>query len=77
MIQKITKIICDNCKMGISDWLVDLTYKEIAEICKEENIAIVRYIAGRRQPYIFCNEECFEKWAEEHGYDPILNKYRK
>ena len=77
MIQKITKIICDNCKMGIYDWPVDLTYKEIVEVCKEKNIAIVRYIAGRRQPYIFCNEECLEKWAKEHGYNPLLNKYRK
>ena len=69
MIQKITKIICDNCKMGIYDWPVDLTYKEIAEVCKEKSIAIVRYIAGRRQPLIFCNEKCCNEWKEKNGYE--------
>ena len=69
MIQKITKIICDNCKMGIYDWPVDLTYKEIAEVCKEKNIAIVWYIVGRRQPLIFCNGECCYKCKEENGYE--------
>ena len=55
--------------MGIYDWPVDLTYKEIVEICKEKSIAIVKYIAGRRQPLIFCNEECFEKWKERNNLE--------
>lgn len=55
--------------MGIYDWPVDLTYKEIVEICKEKNIAIVRYIVGRRQPLIFCNEKCYNEWKEKNSYE--------
>ena len=69
MIQKTTKIICDNCGRGIYDWPENLSYREVAETCKEKNIAVVRYKVGSRIPLTFCDEKCCEEWAERNGYD--------
>ena len=66
MIQKTTKIICDNCGHGIYDFVEDLTYREIASRCKEENIAIIRYKPGRRAPLTFCDEKCLEEYEEKY-----------
>ena len=49
MIQKTTKIICDNCGQSIYDIPEDLTYRQVAEICKKKNIAVVRYKVGWRK----------------------------
>lgn len=66
MIQKTTKIICDNCGQGIYDFVEDLTYKEIANRCKEQKIAVIRYKVGSRIPLIFCDEKCLEEYEEKY-----------
>lgn len=66
MIQKTTKIICDNCGQGIYDFVEDLTYKEIANRCKEQKIAIIRYKVGRRIPLTFCDEKCLKEYEEKY-----------
>lgn len=68
MIQKVTKILCDNCRCGIYDWPENLSCKEVANICKEKDIAVVRYVVGKRTPLTFCDEKCLEEWAKKHGY---------
>ena len=65
MIQKTTKIICDNCGQGIHDISEDLTYRQIAEICKEKNIATIRYKVGSRVPLSFCNEKCCKDYEDK------------
>ena len=69
MIQKTTKIICDNCGKGIYDWPKNMSYREVAYACKKKNIAVVRYLPGRRNPYIFCNEKCLKEYADKNGYE--------
>lgn len=69
MIQKTTKIICDNCGRGIYDWPENLSYREVTDICKEKGIAIIRYKPSKRAPLTFCDEKCCEEWAERNGYD--------
>ena len=66
MIQKTTKIICDNCGQGIYDFVEDLTYKEIANRCKEQKIAVIRYKVGSRIPLTFCDEKCLEEYEEKY-----------
>lgn len=72
MIQKTTKIICDNCGKGIYDWPENLSYREIVDTCKEKDIAIVRYIIGKITPLIFCDEECLKEWEKEN----IVKKHK-
>ena len=72
MIQKTTKIICDNCGQGIYDFVEDLTYREIANRCKEQDIAIIRYKVGSRIPLTFCDEKCFKEYEEKY-----LKEYEK
>ena len=68
MIKKITEAICDNCGTGIYHISENLSYREFAKILKETNFAIVRYLPGRRNPYIFCNEKCLQEW-ETNNFD--------
>ena len=77
MIRKWYEVTCDyeECKAAIGHYIAD-TIKEAVEQAKRDG-ALVRYVVGRRQPHVFCNEECLEKWAKEHGYDPALNKCKK
>ena len=65
MIQKTTKIICDNCGQGIYDWPENLSYREVANTCKEKGLAIIRYKSGRRAPLTFCDEKCLKEYEEE------------
>lgn len=65
MIKKTTEAICDNCGCGIYHVPEDLSYREFVGILKERNIAIIRYLTGRRNPYIFCDEKCYEEWKEK------------
>ena len=65
MIQKTTEAICDNCGTGIYYIPENLSYREFAGILKERNIAIVRFLPGRRNPYIFCNEKCLQEWENK------------
>ena len=67
MIQKTTKLICDNCGKGIYDFVEDLTYKEIANRCKEQKIAVIRYKVGSRIPLTFCDEKCLEEPMKRLG----------
>lgn len=67
MIQKITKIICDNCGQGIYDFLKNMSYREVAYACKKKNIAFVMYKVGKKMPYTFCDEKCYEEWEERKG----------
>lgn len=66
MIQKTTKIICDNCGQGIYDFVEDLTYKEIANRCKEQKVAVIKYKVGSRIPLTFCDEKCLEEYEEKY-----------
>ena len=68
MIKKTTEAICDNCKTGIYHVPENLSYKEFTQILKERNIAIIRYLPGRRNPYIFCDEKCYQDWTERNNY---------
>ena len=63
---KTTKIICDNCEQGMYDFVEDLTYKEIANKYKEQNISIIRYKVGSRIPLTFCDEKCFKEYEEKY-----------
>ena len=76
MIQKTTKIICDNCGHGIYDWPEDLSYREVANACKEKGIAIIRYKPGRRAPLTFCDEKCLKEYEEEY-WKELKAKYGK
>jgi hypothetical protein len=74
MIKKTTEAVCDNCGTGIYHVPENLSYKEFIKILTERNIAVVRYIAGRRNPYIFCNEKCFEEFKQH--YDEKRNRLK-
>jgi hypothetical protein len=69
MIKKTTEAICDNCGTGIYHIPENLSYREFAKILKERNIALVRYLPGRRNPFIFCNEKCLKEYADKNGYE--------
>ena len=80
MIQKTTKIICDNCGQGIYDFVEDLTYKEIANRCKEQKIAVIRYKVGSRIPLTFCDEKCLKEYEEKYlkeWKDKNAKRYQK
>ena len=64
-IRKWTEVTCDyeECGAAIGHYPSD-TMKEVVELAKKDG-AIVKYIVGRRQPLIFCNEECYKKWKGE------------
>ena len=62
MIKKIIEAICDNCGTGIYHVPENLSYTQFIKILKERNLAIVKYLHGRKNPYIFCDEKCYEKW---------------
>lgn len=69
MIQKTAEAVCDNCETKIYHIPENLSYREFAKILKERNIALVRYLPGRRNPYIFCNEKCLKEYADKNGYE--------
>lgn len=61
MIQKTTKIICDNCGKGIYD-VIGNPPREYTTFAKEHNW-IVKYTNGGRKD--FCNEKCLQEWKEK------------
>lgn len=69
MIRKWIEVTCDfqECGASIGHYPSD-TIKSAVEFAKEDG-AIVRYAVGRRQPYVFCNEECYESWLKENTKD--------
>ena len=66
MIQKWYEVTCDYSECGcvIRHYMGD-TIKDVVEQVKNDG-AIVKYCKGRRQPYIFCNEECYNNWVREN-----------
>ena len=58
MIQKITKIICDNCGAGIYD-VIGNPPREYTTFAKQHNW-VVKYTNGGRKD--FCDEECYKEW---------------
>ena len=58
MIQKITKIICDNCGAGIYD-VIGNPPREYTTFAKQHNW-IVKYTNGGRKD--FCDEKCYKEW---------------
>ena len=78
MIRKWYEVTCDyeECGCAIGHYRAD-TMRDVVEQAKMYDHPVIKYIAGKRQPYIFCNEECFERWAKSHRYDPVLNKCRE
>ena len=61
MIQKITKIICDNCGTGIYD-VIGNPPREYTAFAKNHNW-IVKYTNGGRKD--FCDESCYEEWRKK------------
>ena len=62
MIQKTTKIICDNCGHGIYD-CGDVPIRECIRRIKDKKIAYVVYTNGGRRE--FCDEKCYEEWRND------------
>lgn len=58
MIQKTTKIICDNCGTGIYD-VIGNPPREYTTFAKEHNW-VVKYTNGGRKD--FCDEQCYQEW---------------
>ena len=66
MIQKTTKIICDNCGQSIYDY-GDIPVSKCLRHLKESNLAeVVYYLNGK--VYEFCDEKCYEEWRKNNGY---------
>ena len=63
MIQKITKIICDNCGQGITD-IIGSYHLPIKDIAKNYNF-IHTYIGDIA--YQFCDEKCYKEWESTHA----------
>lgn len=61
MIQKITKIICDNCGAGIYDVLGNPP-REYTRFAKDHGW-VVKYTNGGRKD--FCDEKCYEEWKNK------------
>ena len=61
MIQKITKIICDNCHQGIYD-VIGNPPKRYEEFAKFHHWIVKRTDEGRKD---FCNEKCYKEWKEK------------
>lgn len=68
MIRKTTEAVCDNCDLSIYTVHEDTSYKEMTEKYLK-NLAVIRYLPGRRNPYIFCDEKCLKEWADKNGYE--------
>ena len=66
MIQKITKIICDNCGQAIYDWTSNLSYNEIIAECNKHDIAIIVPRVNKRIPFIYCDEKCHKEYEDKH-----------
>ena len=61
MIQKITKIICDNCGAGIYD-VIGNPPREYTTFAKQ-NDWVVKYTNGGRKD--FCDEKCYQEWMDK------------
>ena len=66
MIRKWMEVTCDyeECTAAIGHYPSD-TIKSAVEFAKEDG-AVVKYIVGRRQPLLFCNEECYQNWLKNN-----------
>lgn len=76
MIQKITKIFCDNCGKRIYDWPDNLSYNQIITECNKRGIAIIVPRINKRIPFIFCDEKCQEEYEDKH-WKPLETKVGK
>ena len=61
MIQKITKILCDNCGTGIYD-VIGNPPREYTTFAKKHNW-VVKYTNGGRMD--FCDEACYKEWRSK------------
>ena len=66
MIQKTTKIFCDNCGKRIYDWPHNLSYNQVIALCNKSGIAISVPRVNKRIPLIFCHEKCQEEFEDKH-----------
>lgn len=66
MIQKTTKIICDNCGKGIYDY-GDISVSKCLKHLTENNLAEVVYFHNGKV-YEFCDEKCYQEWRKNNGY---------
>ena len=65
-IRKWYEVSCDYCNSGIGHYRAD-TIKEVIEQVKKHEHGIVKYVVGKRQPYVFCHEMCYKIWEKENG----------
>ena len=59
MIQRIIKIICDNCGQGIYD-VPGTSVRQALKHAQSRNAVKVVYTNGGRRE--FCNEQCYQEW---------------
>lgn len=68
MIQKTTKIVCDNCGQGLYD-ITGNPPRDYTIFAKHKGW-VVKYINGSRK--VFCDEECYKEWKGKYLYCSAL-----